>query len=46
MVAGLIVRTYSATPDRRDQDRYLGLLDKLLEHGAFGVEKRLADFER
>jgi hypothetical protein len=46
MVGGLIVRTYSATPDRRDQDRYLDLLDKLLERRAFGVEKWLADFER
>ncbi len=45
-IAEMIVRTYSATADRSDQDRCLDLLDRLLERGAFGVENSLADFER
>jgi hypothetical protein len=45
-VAGLVVRTYSATADRAAQERCLDLLDRLLERGALGVESSLIDFER
>ncbi|MDQ6791221.1 MAG: ATP-binding protein [Candidatus Dormibacteraeota bacterium] len=45
-VASLVVRTYGATSDRTEQGRCLDVLDQLLERGAYGVEKPLADFER
>ncbi len=45
-VAGLVIRIYSATTDRAEQDKDLDLVDELLKLGAHGVENSLVEFER
>ena len=45
-VIKLTLRTYQQSSDESVRARSLDLIDKLMEHGAYGIDDALAEFER
>ena len=45
-VAKLALRTYQQSSDATVRSRSLDLIDKLMEHGAYGINNALEEFER